>query len=502
MILRPRYPTIYEINAWVWLADLRARYAGVIDLGSVPAAEWDAIAACGIAAVWLMGVWERSPAGIAIANQNEGLRADFQRALPDFRPADNVGSPYCVRRYVVDSQLGGPPGLAHARRELAQRGLRLILDFVPNHLAPDHPWVTAHPEYFIRGSAADLAREPAAFSRVQGQVFACGKDPFSPAWSDVLQLNVFAPGLRGAAIETVTRIADQCDGVRCDMAMLLLNAVFERTWGDRAGPPPATEFWDDLITAVAGAQPDFLFIAETYWDLEWALQQRGFDFCYDKRLYDRLAQGPAADVRLHLGAALDYQSQLLRFTENHDEPRAAAVFSPAQGRAVAVTIATLPGARLFHEGQFEGRTVKLPVFLGRRPAEAACPALQAFYAQLLQACAQPLFQEGLWRLSACTGWPDNRSGEHLLAWTWTLEEARCLVVVNLSDAAAQAWVEVPWDEVGAQRWRLVDALSGAIYDREGAELRQTGLYVDLAAWGCHVLRFQPLLADCEELKNS
>ena len=79
-----------------------------IDLASVPSCEWDAIAAYGFNAVWLMGVWERSPAGIAIANRNPGLLADFRRALPDFRPEDNVGSAYSIRRYVVDQHLGGP----------------------------------------------------------------------------------------------------------------------------------------------------------------------------------------------------------------------------------------------------------------------------------------------------------------------------------------------------------------------------------------------------------
>jgi hypothetical protein len=109
-----------------------------------------------------MGVWERSPAGIAIANRNENLLADFCRALPDFHVQDNVGSPYCVLRYVVDQHLGGPDGLATARRALADRGLRLILDFVPNHVAPDRPWAAEHPEYFVRGNNDDAIKDPAS----------------------------------------------------------------------------------------------------------------------------------------------------------------------------------------------------------------------------------------------------------------------------------------------------------------------------------------------------
>jgi glycosidase len=327
----PRYPTVFEIGTWVWLSDLSAKHGTAVHLGSVPSAAWDAIADLGLDAVWLMGVWERSPAGIAIANRNEGLLEDFRKALPDFRPEDNVGSPYCIRRYVVDQHLGGLEGLASARHELAKRGMRLILDFVPNHIAPDHPWTVEHPEYIIQGDANDVARDPGSFIELKGKVFAHGRDPYFPAWPDVLQLNAFEPGLRRAVIETLSGIANQCDGIRCDMAILMLNQVFERTWGARAGQPPATDYWRDVIPAIKRAHPEFLFMAEAYWDLEWELQQQGFDLCYDKRLYDRLNHDNAESVRLHLCADLAYQQKLVRFIENHDEPRAAAVFSPPQG---------------------------------------------------------------------------------------------------------------------------------------------------------------------------
>ena len=190
----PRHPAIYEINTWVWLRELGAVAGRPITLGTVPAAAWDGIAALGFDAVWLMGVWERSPAGRQVSLANPGLLADFRRALPDYSEADNVGSAYCVRRYVVDEALGGPAGLAAARRELARRGIRLILDFVPNHVAPDHPWVHERPECFVAGSDEDLRRDPASFLEVDGRVIACGRDPYFPAWQDVLQLDAFAPG--------------------------------------------------------------------------------------------------------------------------------------------------------------------------------------------------------------------------------------------------------------------------------------------------------------------
>ena len=156
-----KHPFIYEINTWVWLDALSRREGTAIDLAGVPGREWDALAELGFDAVWLMGVWERSPAGVAIALENEGLMESFRRALPDFVTGDVVGSPYCIRDYRVDAHLGGPDGLAATRAALAERGMGLILDFVPNHVAPDHPWTNAHPEYFVRGGADDLERDPA-----------------------------------------------------------------------------------------------------------------------------------------------------------------------------------------------------------------------------------------------------------------------------------------------------------------------------------------------------
>jgi len=488
---RARYPFLYEINTWVWLAELTHKYGVGVDLSSVPSAEWDAIAEYGFNAVWLMGVWERSPAGIAIANKNTDLLESFRRALPDFLPEDNVGSPYCVRRYVVDHHLGGPEGLAIAREELAKRGINLILDFVPNHVAPDHPWVTEHPEYFIRGTANDLSKDPSSYIEVDRTVYARGRDPYFPAWPDVLQLNAFDPGLRRAIVQTISDMAEQCGGIRCDMAMLMLNSVFERTWGGKAGPRPETEYWIDVISAIKKKYPGFLFIAEAYWDLEWELQQKGFDLCYDKKLYDRMEHSNAEDIRLHLCADRAYQGKLLRFIENHDEPRAAAIFSPERERAFALTIGTLPGARLFYEGQFEGQKVKLPVFLGRRPNEPENRDLKVFYTKLLQAVDHPIFREGEWTLCGRTGWPDNSSFNNLVAWNWVYKDERYLVVVNLSDLPAQALVQVPWQDAGNRMWHLKDVLSGAAYERRGNEMLSPGLYVELGPWNYHFFQCLP-----------
>jgi glycosidase len=479
------HPFIYEINTWVWLGELKRRIDGSVGLGEVPAEEWDAIAELGFDAVWLMGVWERSPAGIEIALANGGLLESFRRALPDFVTADVVGSPYCIRGYHVAAELGGPEGLASARRELERRGLKLILDFVPNHVAPDHAWTSAHPEYFVCGSEQDLEQDPASFVKVGDRVLANGRDPYFAAWPDVVQLNAFSPDLRAAVVETLGSIAGQCDGVRCDMAMLAINDVFERTWGERMGTRPAEEYWPTVIGAVKARHPDFVFIAEAYWDLEYALQQQGFSYCYDKRLYDRLVHEGADSVHGHLTAETAYQDGLVRFIENHDEPRAAATFPPGRARAAAVATLSGTGARLVYEGQLEGRRVQLPVFLARRPDEEPDTDLRAFYDRLLGGLQGGVFRTGDWQLGARSGWEGNDTWQNLVCWGWRGEGPSKFVVVNLSDAPASGHVSLPWDDLVGRQWQLDDTSSGAEYTRSGDDLRG-GLYVTLDSWGWHL----------------
>ena len=465
-----RRPTIYELNTAVWLGSHR--------LDEVPGSDWDALAALGVDAVWLMGVWRRSPAGLEIARADPGLDAGMRAALPDLRDEDVIGSPYCVRDYVVDDRFGGPAALT-------ERGLGLILDYVPNHVAPDHPWLQDRPGRFLAGTEEELAADPGAFVRTPAGIVARGRDPYFPPWPDVVQLDAFSAELREAVAETLDAIASQCDGVRCDMAMLMTSEVFARTWGERAGPVPADEYWPGLIERTKRAHPDFGFIAEAYWDMEWTLQQQGFDSCYDKRLYDRLAHEDAEAVRGHLQAGRDYQEKLLRFIENHDEPRAAATFPPDRARAAAVAFSTLQGARLFHDGQLDGHRVHIPVFLARGPDEPADADLRGFYERLLRALAGSGLRDGDWRLCETSGWPDNDTHRHLLAWCWD----RALAVVNYGAASAQARVHLPWDDLAGRDWALTDRLSGARFTRGGDELAREGLYVALDPWGFHFLGF-------------
>jgi glycosidase len=400
---------------------------------------------------------------------------------------DIAGSGFAITAYTVHPTLGGDKALARLRRRLAKRGLKLMLDFVPNHTGLDHRWVEEHPEYYVTGTEADLAREPHNYTRVNeardSLILAHGRDPYFPGWVDTLQLDYSNPATQEAMMGELENIANRCDGVRCDMAMLLLPEVFERTWGRRD-----SEFWPNAIQRVRKSHPDFLFMAEVYWDLEWTLHQQGFDYTYDKGFYDRLRDGVARPVRERLQAAPEYQNHLVRFLENHDEPRAAATFPRAMHEAAAVLTYLSPGLRFFHRGQFEGRRRRISPHLVRAPIEPEDEALQAFYDRLLAVLRRPAVACGQWRLLACApAWEGNGTWDCVVALAW--EEAkgdRLLVAVNYAPHRSQCYVRLPFPDLAARVVQLTDAMSSAKYDRDGDDVLARGLYLDLPAWGYHV----------------
>ena len=440
----PERPVIHEVNTAVWLDDLSRRAGRRLTLADLSAADWAAVTPPGIDAVWLMGVWERSPAGLAIANDNPALRADFRDALPDLQTADVIGSPYCVRRYVVDAAFGGPDGLAAARAALADRGVRLVLDYVPNHVAPDHPWVTASPELFIQGDDHDVAADPAAWMTAAGHVLARGRDPYFPPWPDVVQLNAFSPALRAATANVLADIAAQCDGIRCDMAMLMINRVFAATWGRRAG---------------AGAGPRVL-----------AGRDRRPPRGACRHGADRggvLGSGVGAAAA---GLRLLLRQAALRPNRDPGHPRCPR--TPARRPGLPVEAAAVSGEprraphrlsprRRSRDGRRRGdrhlarwnlvarRTVRGPTrptagLLVATAGRAAEPTARRLVSTTADDGRRRDVKRGRWQLLETTGWPDNQSCDNVLAWSWSGGDAGHLVVVNFSAQPAQARIHLDW----------------------------------------------------------
>jgi len=481
------YPSLYQINTRVWLTELSRQLGRPATLDDIPDDQLDHLASMGLDWVWLLSVWQTGAAAQAVSRSNPEWRHEFEQTLPDLTDDDIPGSGFAITGYTVHRDIGGDAALARLRKRLRTRGLRLMLDFVPNHMAPDHPWVAKHPEYFVGGSEADLAAAPQNYFRAKTadgpRIFAYGRDPYFAGWPDTIQLNYADPALQEAMIGELTRIAGQCDGVRCDMAMLILPDVFERTWGLKA-----PLFWPEATRRVRERTPGFTFMAEVYWGREWDMQQQGFDYAYDKTLYDRLREGHARPVREHFLAGMDYQNKLARFLENHDEPRAAATFPVGQHEAAAVITFLSPGLRFFHAGQFEGRLKRISPHLCRAPKEEKNRMLAEFYERLLEVLRRPAVREGQWRLLECVpAWDGNGSSDAFIAFSWQHSAgARLLVAVNYAGHQSQCNVRAPFPDLAERQWRLRDRLGEAQYERDGDELQSHGLFLDLSPWQYHV----------------
>lgn len=438
------HPTLYEINTRVW----RHRFGKDTRLLDIPSKYWEQLARLGVDYVWLMGVWKTGPNTLNYALE-PGLQQEYANVLPDWSEDDVIGSPYAIDRYGLSPELGEKGDLKKLKKRLNKLGLRLMLDFVPNHFHAETSLLLEQPDLFLEVAPSQVHADPLTFyhpPNLPDHAFAHGKDPYFNAWQDTIQVDYSKASTRFYMAETLLALAEQCDGLRCDMAMLPVPKVINKTWGhvldSQAGEEEA--FWPFAIQKVKAQYPDFCFLAEVYWDMEWTLQQQGFDYTYDKRLLDRLHQPVLENIKSHLHAALDYQQASARFLENHDEDRSRSFFSRDQAQAAALIAYTVPGMRFFYQGQWEGRRLRLPVQLGREPQEinqhkqlrltdtdlVQLPALEivdpvmaAFYDKLLQLLRLPALKQGHWERV-------ELGPPHLLAWQWEWQGTICLIIIN------------------------------------------------------------------------
>ncbi|MBI5074398.1 MAG: alpha-amylase [Nitrospirae bacterium] len=485
---------LYEINAAAWLHELSVQYGASLSAGEVPVHEWDKIAYRGFHYVWFMGIWKRSQAGKTYFREAEEYRSLYNAVLPGWTEKDIIGSPYSIAAYEPDPLIGTWEDIDRVRAELRKRGIGLILDFVPNHTGPDHPWVMDHPDYYIQGTEDDFRRAPAAFFSIQNdnKVFyiARGRDPYFAPWPDTAQLNYFNTEMRAALISELKNIAGHCDGVRCDMAMLILNEIFSKTW-EQIGhnwvhKPDRKEFW----TEVRDELPETLLMAEAYWDKEWTLQQLGFDYTYDKRLYDRIVSFSAPDIYLHLKADISFQNKMTRFIENHDEPRSADIFGGDRLMTATILFSTLPGMKLYQQGQLEGKKIKLPVQLRRVKTEEPDEDVRCFYEKLLAITKQSVFHDGEWQLKEVFPFADE-SFQNLIAFTWKSSLQTILVVVNLGWNLSQGRIPLKDELAEEGNYLLIDGLNNQKYMRSGVDMATVGLHVILDGYKAHIFDLIP-----------
>ena len=446
-----RHPVLYEINTRVWLRQFDAN--GIkATLKNVPLEYWSALKEKGVDYVWLMGVWAASEVGIERNIFSEGTMDYYRSILSDLSEEDIIGSPYAIDTYRLNPALGKLEDLIEVRKNLHSLGLKLILDFVPNHFGKNSRLIEQRPELFLKGSQEHLDYYPELFFKSEGtngQIFAHGKDLYSGAWRDTVQVDFSKQATRQFIADELLRVSKLCDGVRCDMAMIVIKRLFQQSWGELlpiGGLAQWNEpFWTETIQQVKNIHPDFKFIAECYWHTETEMLSYGFDFVYDKEFLDKIKSQNIQEIKVHLNKDPRYLSRGVFFLENHDEERAASFFEPYKLMAYSTLIATSPGMCFYYDGQWSGKRVRIPVQLGREPTESKCncairpllnndpeticSCLEAFHNRLLKICATDIFKRGNWEVL-------DLPNEHIIGFLWTLEQEKKWVFINLGGIKA------------------------------------------------------------------
>lgn len=460
-------------------------------LVDVPMEEFAAIKQKGMDIVWLMGVWHLGSYGLNYDRTDPGTLSSYDSILPGWTLPDVIGSPYAVTQYTANPQLGSDADIAGLRARLNSMGLKLMLDFVPNHSAVDAVQMSTNPDYYIR---APKGTQPPYDSNVyMPSGIAYGSDGYGP-WKDTAQYNYWNPDTRAARIKELFYVASLADAIRCDMAYLAINNLFGQTWGSQLASwgfsRPATEFWADAISAVKSVYPNVVFLAEVYSPWQGDLQAQGFDYTYDKALYDLITSDDLDNVRGHIsGSSVSYLTHSAHFVANHDEERAAAHFGGwTQANAAALIMYTIPGMRFYWMGDFEGYKAKLAVQLRRESWEPVHNATEQFYATLLPIVTADVFNKGTWTYLAVSG---SNSDWRLMAWRWEYNNQKRLCVINYSDTAGSGSVIVSNAQAppGTDNLTITELLSGQSYVRSASQMRNSGLFVIVPPWYAQIFSY-------------
>lgn len=421
---------------------------------------------------------------------NPGLLAEFAHVLPGYTKEDIIGSPYAVYDYKVNRELGVEQDLEVLKSNLNAMGLELMVDFVPNHSAVDAPEAKQTAAYYIKKPQ----NAPADDSRWYNNTIAYGSAGWwGSSWMDTLQFNYWNLDFRKAQIERLMRIASNANYIRCDMAHLILNDQIQANWGDILKQDgyerPDAEFWGEAIAAVKKTFPHVKFLAEVYDPWLAPLQALGFDFTYDKHLYDLLGNGNLDNIRDYLfNVDHTYLGKGAHFVENHDEPRAAQFFGSTQRADAALMVTmTVPGMRFYNEGQQYGFKNRLQVQLRRAAPEPVVNSVSKLYDVFVPIIDRPVFHFGSWTPLYAS---NDQKSWRLLAWKWTGDE-KILVVVNYSDDTGAGAVVLS-DAApinGNDTIPVTDLLSNQTWQRSAKEMQTSGLFVVIDAWSAQILKY-------------
>jgi glycosidase len=479
-------PHVLEVNAHIWFRSLQMQGGGSPQtIADVPQENLLKFKNLGFDAIWLMGVWLESPVSRQIARNDKAINDYLQKVHPDYSREDIVGSQYSIYGYDVHPLFGSNEDLLKFKKRLNDIGIVLILDFAGNHLSVDHPLTLSEPEVFVR-SQSEPHDKTLFFQTKNGDWMAHGKDPYFPPWTDTVQINHFNPKARKFLTDSLLKISKLCDGLRCDMVMLMLNKVFKNAWGSYVSESaPQEEFWPQAIRAVKADAPLFVFGAEVYWGLEWEVQEIGFDYTYDKILYDRLLMSSPQDILGHLSAEHLYQKRSIRFISNHDEQTPTAAFGVEKSKAAATVVATISGMRLFTIPQLWGAKERLPIQYIPKDFEIDHDIFN-FYKKLLSIVNDPCFHGGQASMKSIRPVNDeDQTSSNIMAWVWTQFTTCKIVAINYSGAPAHCRLPIdraPKDEI----LQITEEFTQQVLRVSTDEAKKIGLRLEFKPYECKI----------------
>jgi glycosidase len=491
---------IYQIDIREFIYRLRTEKNKNLKLTEIPDDFFSELQSLGIEFFWPIGIYEPSKASREISISMKELHRKYNESLLDWKEEDIIGSPYAITNYKIKKDFGGEEDFKKFRKKLKDKfNIKLILDFVPNHFAIDSPVVQKHPEFFIQApknyDKINLNDFITLKIKDKEILFAHGKEPYSPAWKDTLQLDYRSKKVRNFMIKELIKLSQKCDGVRCDMSMLLLSDIFYNNWKNFPLPddyvPAAKEFWFDAIRKVKQLNPEFIFIAEVYWNRENDLINLGFDYVYEKFLYDLLIKSDITLIKEYIKQIFSYNRNRLLFLENHDEQRSAFVFENEKLKALATLIYTLPAMKLIYDGQLEGRKFHHAIQLQRLQKEELNGELKNFYKLLFTSIIKSSIPTGYFKiLQPIPAWEGNPAHLNFIIYLYENDKMqKDLVVINLSPFQSQCRVKIETYDIAGKKFLIKDRLSSEEYLRDGDEMFYQGLYLDLRPYQSQIFEF-------------
>lgn len=487
-----QHPHIYQLDTLTWLNQLSADTGKNIRLIDIKDHQWKSIRSAGFDLVWLMGIWERSEDSKLKALSQSWIRDYFGSCQTDFRSAVQ-GSPYAVKSYNPDPRIATADELREVRTRINHLGLRLILDFVPNHTSTDHAWVQQYPDMYVHAGPENHSAKAFEGFLSGSYKIAFGKDPYFEPWTDTAQLDYRNAQTCSRMTEVLSEIARLCDGVRCDMAMLISPDVFRDTW--EQVPPETAEskfdFWKHAVESVRRRRKDFVFIGEVYWGRQEEFYGYGFNYCYDKEFYDALkSQGSAELMQTVRSMSKSRRNNGLRFTENHDEERSVSVFGKDKAFAAAATVWTLPGMRFLQDGQKQGCDLRKPVQIAVQKPYKTDDRLKTKYEILLKFADEDVMHEGIFRILKAQSCDEkNPVPDGFLAWSWELHGKIRIAVINFSAQTVAGRLPMKI-KTSYTTIEILDLIDGSLYKRDADQLTSPGLFIQLNPWQVHLFSFK------------